>query len=93
MTSPSLRFSKKFQTGGSTSRLFSQRVKTLASRSPSASKSSTEEGGGGVSSGARPGWVLKRLATKARFRRGLPATRAEGVRYFLQPILSAFWRT
>ena len=30
---------------------------------------------------------------KARFRRGFPDTSDAGVRYFLQPIASAFWRT
>jgi hypothetical protein len=42
--------------------------------------------------GARPDQVLKRLATKARLRRGFPATRGEGMRYLRQPML-AVWRT
>ena len=86
---PSRRSSKRELTAGCTSREFSQRVKTRASRSPSASKSSTSSFSSSVI-GSSPGWVLNRLATKARFSLGFPATREVGVRNFRQSSFSAF---
>lgn len=71
-----------------TSKEFNQRVKTLASLSPSASNSSIS--GVSVSSTvSSPGCVLNKCATKAKFNFGLPETSARGVKYFLQPNLSA----
>lgn len=84
-----LRSSKRSYTPGSTSSELSQRVNTLASRSPSASKSSMT-GRSFSSRGSRPGHVLKRLATKARLSLALPATSDAGVKYLRQPMASAF---
>jgi hypothetical protein len=67
-------------------------VKTRASRSPSASKSSISAFSSSVM-GSRPGCVLKRLATKARLSLGFPATREVGVRNLRQSRASAFCRT
>ena len=89
---PSPRSSKSEMTDGCTSSELSQRVKTRASRSPSASKSSTCAFSSSVM-GSRPGWVLKRLATKARFSFGFPATREVAERNLRQSSLSAFSRT
>ncbi len=86
---PSRRSSKREFTAGRTSRELSQRVKTRASRSPSASKSSTSSFSSSVM-GSRPGWVLNRLATKARLSLGLPATREVGERNLRHSSLSAF---
>jgi len=88
-----LRFSKKFQTPGSTSKEFNQSVNTLASLSPSASKSSISGGASASSSGASPGWLLNKLATKARLSLGFPPTSEFGVRNRRHPILSALSRT
>lgn len=47
---------------------------------------------GSPSSGAfRAGWVLNRLATKARFRRALPLTTSFGRTNLRQPILCAWF--
>ena len=91
-TNPSFKSSKSDTTGGSTSNEFNHKVNTLASLSPSASNSSISIFSCS-SIGCKPGWVLNKWATKAKFNFGLPETNEFGVKYFLHPILSALVKT